>query len=149
MSNLNFGVNILPTTSGLSLGADGYEWDIFGDVTGDLDGIAAKATKANIITSTNSVASYSDAQGTFDYISSSKGALYSTGSAAKPTFGTLPIEEGGTGATTFVNNSVIIFGTSGSTALSSRSLAEAIASPNPVAALSADSTDIPTVGRIR
>ena len=83
------------------------------------EGVAAKTNKANITSTVNAIAYYSDTTGTFSYISSSSGAFYSTGTNTKPVFGTLPIGQGGTGITSFTINK--IYYASGSTTLTASS----------------------------
>ena len=64
---------------------------------------ADKAAAANLTTNTNGVPYFTNTNGTFGNIRSASGAFYSTGQDVKPTFGTLPIAQGGTGATTALN----------------------------------------------
>lgn len=70
-----------------------------GTITASLTGVASKATAANITTNTNAIAKYSNTTGSFASIRSANGALYATAQDGAPTFGTLPIAQGGTGAT--------------------------------------------------
>ena len=70
-----------------------------GTITANLTGVASKATAANITTNTNAIAKYSNTTGSFASIRSASGALYATAQDGAPTFGTLPIAQGGTGAT--------------------------------------------------
>lgn len=63
-------------------------------------GTSAKATKANLTTTANAVAYYTDAAGTFGSKASANGALYATSANGALTFGTLPVGQGGTGNTT-------------------------------------------------
>ena len=62
--------------------------------------LTAKATAANITSTTNAIAYYTDAAGTFGSKASADGVLYSTAANGALNWGTLPIEQGGTGATT-------------------------------------------------
>lgn len=70
-----------------------------GTITATLSGNATTSTRANITTNTNGVAYYTNTTGTFGNIRSAPGAFYSTGQDTKPTFGTLPVAQGGTGIT--------------------------------------------------
>ena len=69
-------------------------------LTGNLTGNATSATKADLTTTTNAVAYYTDAAGTFGSKASANGALYATSANGTLTFGTLPAAQGGTGKTT-------------------------------------------------
>lgn len=62
--------------------------------------LAAKATAANITSTTNAIAYYADAAGTFGSKASADGVLYATAANGALNWGILPIEQGGTGATT-------------------------------------------------
>ena len=62
--------------------------------------LAAKANAANVASTTNAVAYYTDAGGTFGSKASADGALYATAADGALNWGTLPIAQGGTGATT-------------------------------------------------
>lgn len=46
-------------------------------------------------------------QSTMTWVASAKGAYYSTGTNITPTFGTLPVSYGGTGATTFTSGGIL------------------------------------------
>ena len=62
-------------------------------------GMAPKAIAANITSTTNAVAYFTDAAGTFGSKASSNGALYATTSDGELQWGTLPAAQGGTGKT--------------------------------------------------
>lgn len=81
--------------------------NVTGNVTGSLTGNADTATAANITTTANAVATYNDAVGTFDFVSSGNGALYATSTDGTVQFGTLPVGQGGTGAQSFTANAVL------------------------------------------
>ena len=74
---------------------------------------ASKATAANITTNTNAVAIYTNTTGTFGNVRSASGAFYSTGQDVAPKFGTLPVAQGGTGATTISAYAVVYGNSSG------------------------------------
>lgn len=61
---------------------------------------ASKATAANITTTANAIAIYSNTTGTFSTKATANGAAYATAANGALTFGTLPIAQGGTGKTT-------------------------------------------------
>lgn len=61
---------------------------------------ASKADAADITTTANAVAIYTDANGTFGTKATSNGAAYATSANGALTFGTLPVAQGGTGKTT-------------------------------------------------
>ena len=169
MADMNFGVNILPVSSDVTLGNSDKKWNLYvkningsngttgqflmattsgptwsnstssaisitnntsssskstgaltvaggvgvgGTVTanafsGPLTGNATSATQANITSTTNAVAYYTDAVGTFGSIASASGAFYSTGFNVKPTFGTLPVAQGGTNKTSWTQWGVL------------------------------------------
>lgn len=60
---------------------------------------ASKAGAANITTTVNAVAYYTNATGTFGSKASANGALYATSANGALSWGTLPVAQGGTGAT--------------------------------------------------
>jgi len=62
-------------------------------------GNAATSTKANITTTANAVAIYTDTAGTFGTKATANGAAYATSTNGALTFGTLPVAQGGTGKT--------------------------------------------------
>lgn len=66
-------------------------------------GVAGKADAANITTTNNAVAIYTNTAGAFGTIQSKAGAFYATATNVKPVFGTLPAAYGGTGKTTLVD----------------------------------------------
>lgn len=59
-------------------------------------------------------------------VASSKGAFYSTGTNLKPQFGTLPVELGGTGATTFTAGGVLYGNTTNAVAATAKGAKSAI-----------------------
>ena len=63
-------------------------------------GTSAKATKANLTTTANAVAYYTDTAGTFGSKATASGALYAISANGALNFGTLPVGQGGTGNTT-------------------------------------------------
>lgn len=70
-----------------------------GGITANLTGIASKATAANITTTANAIAIYSNTTGTFSTKATASGAAYATSANGALTFGTLPAAQGGTGNT--------------------------------------------------
>ena len=66
---------------------------------GNLTGTADKATAANLTSTTNAVAYYTDTTGKFGSKASANGALYATSANGALQWGTLPIAQGGTGKT--------------------------------------------------
>lgn len=68
-------------------------------ITGDITGLAAKATAANLTTTANAIAYYSDTAGKFATKASANGALYATTANGSLSWGTLPVAQGGTGST--------------------------------------------------
>lgn len=62
-----------------------------------------KATAANLTTTTNAIAYYTNTTGTFGTKASANGALYATSANGTLSWGTLPVAQGGTGATTAAN----------------------------------------------
>lgn len=76
-------------------------------------GVANKAIAANITTNTNGVAYYTNTSGTFGNIRSASGAFYSTGQDVAPKFGTLPVAQGGTNATSISAYAVVYGNSSG------------------------------------
>ena len=77
-----------------------------GTITANLTGVSSKATAANITSTSGSVAYYTNTNGTFGAIQPNAGAFYATGKTT-PTFGTLPVNMGGTGATTLSSGSLL------------------------------------------
>lgn len=88
-----------------------------GTVTSGTLPVAAGGTGMTTGTSTNAVVitNSSTATGAMQTISSKSGAFYSTGTNTKPQFGTLPIAQGGTGATTASEALTALGGSSGIT----------------------------------
>ena len=97
-----------------------------GDVgLGNVDNTAdanKRVKGANITTTANAVAYYTDTAGTFGSKASANGALYATSANGALNWGTLPVAQGGTGATSFTANSVIISGSSTTAALTTRAI---------------------------
>ena len=83
--------NMMVTKTGI--GASGT-WGI------NISGNSTSTTKANLTTTANAVAYYTDTAGTFGSKASANGALYATSANGALTFGTLPAAQGGTGKTT-------------------------------------------------
>lgn len=65
--------------------------------------IAFKTSAANLTTTVNAVAYYTDTTGTFGTKASANGALYATSANGTLNWGTLPIAQGGTGATSAID----------------------------------------------
>jgi hypothetical protein len=65
------------------------------------------------------------ATGALQNVTSAKGAFYSTGSNKKPTFGTLPVAQGGTGMTTTTNVNAVVIGNSSDAANAMQTVAAA------------------------
>ena len=74
-----------------------------GGVTANLTGVASKATAANLTTTANAIAIYTDTAGTFGTKATANGAAYATTTNGALTFGTLPVPQGGTGQTSIAN----------------------------------------------
>ena len=84
------------------------KWMIYADTDGNVtvNGNAATSSKtnaANITTTTNAIAYYTNTAGTFGSKASANGVLYATSANGALNWGTLPIAQGGTGATTAEN----------------------------------------------
>ena len=79
-----------------------------GGFIGNLTGNADSATAANITSTANGVAYYSNTNGTFANMASKNGALYATDTNGTLYWGTLPIAQGGTNATSFTKDCVIV-----------------------------------------
>ena len=105
----------------------------------NFSGVAAKATAANITTTANAIATYSNTTGTFSTKATASGAAYATAANGALTFGTLPVAQGGTGAASFTANSVVMSGSSTTAALTTR----AVTNNTSATALTAN-TNIPT-----
>lgn len=67
---------------------------------GTLNGNADTVTAANLTTTSNAIAYYTNTTGTFGSKASANGALYATSANGALQWGTLPIAQGGTGKTT-------------------------------------------------
>ena len=80
------------------------------------------AKYAKITTTSNAIAYYIDTTGTFGSKASENGALYATSANGALQWGTLPVAQGGTGATSFTANSVIISGSTTTSALTTRGI---------------------------
>ena len=95
-----------PTTSGgttYGAGTSGQVLKTNGTTAYWGDDTASKADAADITTTANAVAIYTDANGTFGTKATSNGAAYATSTNGALTFGTLPVAQGGTGQTTGTN----------------------------------------------
>lgn len=96
---------LLPYAAGQSsLGASSWHFNsaYIDTVNGNLNGnatTATKATKANISSTANAIAYYTDTTGTFGSKASANGAVYATAANGTIQWGTLPIAQGGTGLT--------------------------------------------------
>lgn len=66
-------------------------------------GVARGGTGKSSHTANSVIIAGTSTIGAFQNVASESGALYSTGANAKPQFGTLPVAQGGTGATTAAN----------------------------------------------
>lgn len=81
----NKGVTINPSTGTITAPA--------------FNGVATKATAANLTTTANAIAYYTGTTGTFGTKATASGALYATATNGALNFGALPIAQGGTGKT--------------------------------------------------
>lgn len=119
------------------------KWMIFADENHNVtvNGNATSANKANITTTENAIAYYSDNTGTFASKASANGALYATSNNGALTWGTLPVAQGGTGKSSFTANSLIMSGTTTTAALTTRAISTSITTD--------DSTKIPTEGAVK
>lgn len=88
-------------------------------ITGTIDNNAKTATAANITTTTNAIAYYTNTSGTFGTKASTNGALYATSTNGSLEWGTLPIAQGGTNATSFSTNRLVSYSGSALTSLNS------------------------------
>lgn len=88
-------------------------------ITGTIDNNAKTATAANITTTTNAIAYYTNTSGTFGTKASANGALYATSANGSLNWGTLPIAQGGTNATSFSTNRLVSYSGSALTSLNS------------------------------
>lgn len=150
----NFGVDVLPTTTEtLSLGDNSHKWIIYGTLNGNASSAtnatnstnaatATKATQANITTNANAIAYYTDANGTFGAITGGKGALYAANASSTAAFGTLPVDCGGTGATTFTQGAALIG--NGTGAITTRGITN-----NTSATALSESTNLATVNTVK
>lgn len=86
----------------------------------NFSGVAAKATAANITTTANAIATYSNTTGTFSTKATASGAAYATAVNGALTFGTLPVAQGGTGATSFTSGAALIG--NGTSAITTRTI---------------------------
>lgn len=80
---------------------------VVNSVDGGIVNLANKATAANLTTTANAVAYYTNTTGTFGTKASANGALYATSANGALTFGTLPTAQGGTGNTSYTANTII------------------------------------------
>lgn len=137
----------------------------------NFSGVATKAKAANVTTTANALAVYSDTTGTFSGKASANGALYATAAngawsvgtlpAAQGgtgntslqatrnamglgnTTGALPVANGGTGAASFTANCVVMSGSSTTAALTTRAVTN-----NTSSTAIAANTNIPTMNTI-
>ena len=94
-------------------------------ITATLNGNANTATAANLTSTANAVAYYTNTTGTFGSKASANGALYATSANGALQWGTLPIAQGGTGVVSFTKNQVILSdNTNGTTGLTSRAYSD-------------------------
>ena len=105
--------NLVPQTDNTyDLGYPNKKWNniyannLYGDLTGNAD----TATAADLTTTTNAVAYYTNTTGTFGSKASANGALYATSANGALTFGTLPVAQGGTGLTTSTYKNAVLIG---------------------------------------
>ena len=115
-----------------------------GTITATLSGNASSATKANITTTANAVAYYTNTTGTFGSKASANGALYATAANGALQWGTLPVAQGGTGATSFTADSVVISGSTTTSALTTRAITN---NTSNTAAIN-NNTNIPTMNTL-
>lgn len=116
---------LMPTNNNSeSLGGASNKWSNVYATTfnGALSGNATSATKANLTTTANAIAYYTGTDGTFGTKASANGALYATAANGALSWGTLPVGQGGTGATSFTANSLIMSGSSTTAALTTRGI---------------------------
>lgn len=104
---------------------------------------ASKTSAANLVTSANSIAYFTNATGTFESKASANGALYSTDDGAALQWGTLPIAQGGTGVTSFTDNNAVVMTNNNSTALITREVTN-----NTTDTAIVGSTNFPTMNTI-
>lgn len=85
----------------------------------------------------------------FTVVRTASGALYATAQDGAASFGTLPVAQGGTGATSFTANSLIISGNTTTAALTTRAIYDRT-STNALNAVAtwANSTNIPTLNTL-
>ena len=106
-----------PTTTINTARINSYRWNNLWVIN--------KANAANITTTTNAVAYYTNTTGTFGSKASANGALYATSANGALQWGTLPIAQGGTGVVSFTKNQVILSdNTNGTTGLTSRAYSD-------------------------
>lgn len=112
---------------------------------------ATKTSAANISTTINAVATYTDANGTFGTKASADGALYATSTNGTLQWGTLPVPQGGTGAQSFTANSIIMSGTTTTSALTTRAITNRTATAGALTGVAtwSDNDSIPTVNTIK
>lgn len=92
-----------------------YNWDANQNVifpakitATEFNGVASKSNAANVTSTANAVAYYTNTAGTFGSKASANGALYATSANGALQFGTLPVGQGGTGATTLASGKALI-----------------------------------------
>ena len=94
----------VPTTTGGTTFGPGTDGNVLiSNGTNVYWGTPPASTGASITTTANAVAYYTDTNGTFGSKASANGALYATSANGELSWGTLPIAQGGTGATTAAN----------------------------------------------
>ena len=93
------------------------------DNTADAD---KRVKGANITTTANAIAYYTDTNGTLGSKASANGVLYATETNGdlNLNWGILPVAQGGTGATSFAANCAIISGNSNESALTTRAITD-------------------------
>ncbi len=98
------------------------------------------ATTVNAVVIGNSTT----ANNALQTVATASGAFYAEATNGKPKFGTLPVAQGGTGATSFTANSVVISGSSTTSALTTR----AITNNTTNTSITNNNTNIPTMNTI-
>lgn len=93
--------SVNPSKLIIQLSTGNIEYDGSSEVTANILNSAVSA--ANVSSTSNSIAYYTDSVGTFGSKASANGALYATSTNGTLQWGTLPIAQGGTGATSAAN----------------------------------------------
>ena len=115
-----------------SLGTSSWRFDTayIETVYGNLSGNATSATAANLTTTANAIAYYTNTTGTFGTKASANGALYATAANGALQWGILPVAQGGTGANLGADSSgatrAVVMNPNG-TALTTRPLVDSTA----------------------